>query len=119
MENTNKEDGKFQDNTQCNIDSKGIGLRAGIGFAGLAMSIFQIYQIFWQGADKLTIFIPLFITSIGFVQAKEKYCIAFGIMDILKAGKPELLVPQIKNIAKITLISLIISAVLTGLIYLI
>lgn len=108
-----------QQNTGCNLDSKGIGLRAGIGLIGLAMSAFQLYQIFWEGADKLTIFIPFFITSIGFVQAKEKYCVAFGIMDILKAGKPELLTPQLKSIAKITLISIIISTILTGLIYLI
>ncbi len=62
----------------CNIGSeeKTKRVRAGVVFAGVSLVLFALIDRQTYGAY---LFIPLFISALGFVQARQNFCVAYGL----------------------------------------
>lgn len=58
-----------------NLNRTGTMLRQAVGVAGAAASVYVAWQIHGAGLDRiwrLTVFLPLLATAVGFIQAREK-----------------------------------------------
>lgn len=69
----------------CNIGPAEIAQRRKIALLGfISAVIFGVLFILSGSTSPLrfAIFIPLFIGSIGFVQARKKFCLAYGFMGV-------------------------------------
>ncbi|HUR31350.1 MAG TPA: hypothetical protein VMZ69_07945 [Saprospiraceae bacterium] len=69
----------------CNIGEKEIQRRYCIGFIGLSLTIITIILIYFLKADRywrLIIFIPVFYSLSGFIQAVTKFCFVFGFRSV-------------------------------------
>ncbi|MEN9679744.1 MAG: hypothetical protein RLZ57_873 [Actinomycetota bacterium] len=65
----------------CNIGQQEIKRRYQTAIFGAAL--YLIFAIVgWQNF----IFVPALIASIGFVQARKKFCVAFGLMGVFNFG---------------------------------
>ncbi|MEJ6607546.1 MAG: hypothetical protein QNL07_06445 [Candidatus Planktophila sp.] len=74
----------------CNIGEGEVNRRrmvAAIGFmiSLSALATFLTTEI--SRTARISIFLPLLVTSIGWLQAKKKFCLAFGITGIFNFGK--------------------------------
>lgn len=71
---------------QCNIQGKEIKTRFWTGVFGIVFSFLFLISIFlFKDLNFIYgFFISAFIASIGFIQAREKYCVYVGIFDLLK-----------------------------------
>ena len=113
----------------CNIGRAEIRQRQVVALIGLALSLFSLIGFISTHADqqvRLGIFLPLSIASIGWVQSRKKFCLAFGFMGTFNFSR----IGQMSKVldksalktdritaAKILLQSLAISAALTAVIY--
>ena len=74
----------------CNIGSGEIRRRQIVALIGLALSISSLVTIISTNAPRgarLGIFIPLAVASIGWVQSRKKFCLAYGFMGTFNFGK--------------------------------
>lgn len=65
----------------CNINRAEIAYRRKAGYVGLGISLILAIALFGLGVSRwyrLVLFVPLFIAAIGFLQAKNKFCVAYG-----------------------------------------
>lgn len=65
----------------CNINSKEIAKRRRAGFFDLGLFIVLATTMVLTGASwqmRLLVFIPAFITSVAFLQAQQKFCVAYA-----------------------------------------
>ncbi len=65
----------------CNINRAEIAYRRKAGYVGLGISLVLAIVLFGLGLSRwyrLVLFVPLFIAAIGFLQAKNKFCVAYG-----------------------------------------
>lgn len=65
----------------CNINRSEIAYRRKAGYVGLGVSLILAVALFGLGVSRwyrLVLFLPLFIAAIGFLQAKNKFCVAYG-----------------------------------------
>lgn len=74
----------------CNIGKGEIRRRQLVAGIGLALSLFTLVGFITAGTEpalRLGIFIPLSVASIGWVQSRRKFCLAYGFMGTFNFGK--------------------------------
>ncbi len=74
----------------CNIGPAEIRRRRIVMWLGCLLSIVTIASFQQNSAskmDRLSIILPAFVFSIGFVQSRKKFCLAFGFMGAFNFGK--------------------------------
>ena len=75
----------------CNIGSREIMRRRAVGIAALVFAMISGYTLY--AADDLAksarwgVFFPLFVSAIGFIQARNKFCLAYGLAGTFNFGK--------------------------------
>jgi hypothetical protein len=66
----------------CNIGTGEIKRRQAVALFGLFLTIFSITTLLATDQNKsarLSVFIPVMIFSIGFIQSRSKFCLAYGL----------------------------------------
>lgn len=61
-----------------------------VAVIGLFFSVIALVGFVTQGASpsqRLGIFLPLMVASIGWVQSRKKFCLAYGFMGTFNFGK--------------------------------
>jgi hypothetical protein len=113
----------------CNIGKAEIRQRQVVALIGLFSSVSSLIGFISTHASanvRLGIFLPLTIFSIGWVQSRKKFCLAFGFMgtfNFARIGKMSKVVDKAslaadrKTAAIILLQSLALSAALTAVVY--
>jgi hypothetical protein len=113
----------------CNIGKAEIRQRQIVALIGLALSVSALIGFISTKASpsiRLGIFLPLTIFSVGYVQSRKKFCLAFGFMgtfNFARLGKMSKVVDKTslaadrKTAAIILLQSLGLSAAITAVIY--
>jgi len=113
----------------CNIGKAEIRQRQIVALVGLALSVSALIGFISTKASpsiRLGIFLPLTIFSVGYVQSRKKFCLAFGFMgtfNFARLGKMSKVVDKTslaadrKTAAIILLQSLGLSAAITAVIY--
>jgi hypothetical protein len=74
----------------CNIGKGEIRQRQIVALIGLALSISSLIALISTSAPRgarLGIFVPLAVASIGWVQSRKKFCLAYGFMGTFNFGK--------------------------------
>jgi hypothetical protein len=74
----------------CNIGAGEIKRRQFVALVGLALSVIALVGFISQGAtpgQRLGIFLPLMVMSIGWIQSRKKFCLAYGFMGTFNFGK--------------------------------
>jgi hypothetical protein len=74
----------------CNIGKGEIRRRQMVALVGLALSISSFITLLSTNAPRsarLGIFVPLAVASIGWVQSRKKFCLAYGFMGTFNFGK--------------------------------
>jgi hypothetical protein len=114
----------------CNIGKAEIRQRQIVALIGLALSVSALIGFISTKASpsiRLGIFLPLTIFSVGYVQSRKKFCLAFGFMgtfNFARLGKMSKVVDKAslaadrKTAAIILLQSLGLAAILTLAVYL-
>jgi hypothetical protein len=73
----------------CNIGKGEIRRRQVVAIAGAVMSIVSFVGLISNDAAKsarLSLFVPLFVFAIGFVQSRKKFCLAYGFLGTFNFG---------------------------------
>ena len=114
----------------CNIGKAEVRQRQVVALIGLFLSISALIGFISTKASpsiRLGIFLPLTIFSVGYVQSRKKFCLAFGFMgtfNFARLGKMSKVVDKAsltadrKTAASILLQSLGLAAILTFAVYL-
>ena len=114
----------------CNIGKNEIRQRQVVALIGLFLSVSSLIGFISTGASqsvRLGIFLPLAVFSIGWVQSRKKFCLAYGFMGTFNFGKlgkvsrvsdKASLVADRKTALSILLQSLGLAAILTLIVYL-
>lgn len=74
----------------CNIGSGEVKRRQLVAIFGLFLTVFSAVSIVATDQSKssrLSIFLPALIFSIGFVQSRKKFCLAYGLAGTFNFGK--------------------------------
>jgi hypothetical protein len=74
----------------CNIGKGEIRRRQLVAIIGLIVTVMTllVFGLFDSpGEFHFGIFFPLFVTSIGFVQSRSKFCLAYGFAGTFNIGK--------------------------------
>jgi len=74
----------------CNIGAGEIKRRQLVALVGLILSCIALAGFVSQGAtpgQRLGIFLPLMVMSIGWIQSRKKFCLAYGFMGTFNFGK--------------------------------
>ena len=74
----------------CNIGRGEVKRRQLVAVFGLFLTVFSVVSIVATDQSKssrLSIFLPALIFSIGFVQSRKKFCLAYGLMGTFNLGK--------------------------------
>ncbi|MEN9687590.1 MAG: hypothetical protein RL381_602 [Actinomycetota bacterium] len=114
----------------CNIGKSEIRQRQIVALIGLGLSISSLVGFISTSASpnlRLSIFLPLSVFSIGWVQSRKKFCLAYGFMGtfnfgpmgkISRVGDKTALAADRRTAIAILLQSLGLAAVLTLIVYL-
>ena len=114
----------------CNIGKNEIRQRQVVALIGLFLSVSSLIGFISTNASqsvRLGIFLPLAVFSIGWVQSRKKFCLAYGFMGTFNFGKlgkvsrvsdKASLAADRKTALSILLQSLGLAAILTLIIYL-
>lgn len=114
----------------CNIGKGEIRRRQFVALIGLTLSTLALIGFIsadTQPSLRLGIFIPLSVASIGWVQSRKKFCLAYGFMGTFNFGKlgqlsrvsdKASLAADRKTALSILAQSLALAAVLTVIVYL-
>ena len=74
----------------CNIGPREIRRRQLVGGIGLFLTISTIFGFSNQHSSHLArfgVFLPALIMSIGYLQGRKKFCLAFGLSGLFNFGK--------------------------------
>lgn len=74
----------------CNIGAGEIRQRRAVALIGFILFISSAIALFAIDAprtSRLGLFFPLVVTSIGWVQSRKKFCLAYGFMGTFNFGK--------------------------------
>jgi len=74
----------------CNIGRGEIRRRQIVALVGLALSVSSLVTLLSTNTPRgarLGLFVPLAIASIGWVQSRKKFCLAYGFMGTFNFGK--------------------------------
>jgi hypothetical protein len=114
----------------CNIGKSEIRQRQIVALIGLALSISALIGFITTQASpsvRLGIFLPLAIFSIGWVQSRKKFCLAYGFLGTFNFGRlgkvsrvadKASLAADRKTAVSILMQSLGLAAILTLIVYL-
>ena len=73
----------------CNIGKGEIRRRQVVALAGAVISITSLIGLTSTDtarSARISLFIPLFVFAIGFVQSRKKFCLAYGFMGTFNFG---------------------------------
>ncbi|CAB4639277.1 unannotated protein [freshwater metagenome] len=103
----------------CNIGAGEIRQRRAVALIGFILFISSTIALFAIDAprtSRLGLFFPLVVTSIGWVQSRKKFCLAYGFMGTFNFGKIGQLSrvqdKDAKRADRITALSILFQAVL-------
>lgn len=114
----------------CNIGKNEIRQRQIVALIGLFLSLSSLIGFISTGASqsvRLGIFLPLAVFSIGWIQSRKKFCLAFGFMGTFNFGRlgkvsrvadKASIAADRKTALSILLQSLGLAAILTMIVYL-
>ena len=114
----------------CNIGKGEIRRRQIVALIGFLLSLSALTGFVSTHASpsvRLGIFLPLSVASIGWIQSRKKFCLAYGFMGTFNFGKlgelsrvrdKESLASDRKMALKVLSQSLLLAAVLTLIVYL-
>ncbi len=74
---------------KCNIGIREIRRRQLVGGIGLFLTLSTIFGFYHQHTsriDRLTTFLPAVVMSIGYLQARKRFCLAFGLSGLFNFG---------------------------------
>jgi hypothetical protein len=74
----------------CNIGKGEVRQRQIVAVIGLVLSISILLTLISINAPRgarLALFIPLMVASVGWVQSRKKFCLAYGFMGTFNFGK--------------------------------
>jgi hypothetical protein len=74
----------------CNLGKAEIRRRQFVALLGLILTISSFTGLIAAGANQTTrfsLFVPLLVFSIGFVQSRKRFCLAYGLMGTFNLGK--------------------------------
>jgi len=74
----------------CNIGKGEVRRRQVVALIGAGLSVFTLVGLISTSSApgaRLGIFIPLSVASIGWVQSRKKFCLAYGFMGTFNFGK--------------------------------
>jgi hypothetical protein len=74
----------------CNIGKGEVRKRQVVALVGVFFSITTLLTFMTVDAPqsiRLGIFFPLMVTSVGFVQSRSKFCLAYGLAGTFNVGK--------------------------------
>lgn len=74
----------------CNIGKSEIRRRQVVGLVGLFFSLSSLVALVSVSAPRearLGIFLPLMVASVGFVQSRSKFCLAYGFAGTFNLGR--------------------------------
>ena len=74
----------------CNLGKEEIRRRQVVALVGLALSIFSLLGLISSDAEpiaRLSLFLPLMVFAIGYIQSRKKFCLAYGLMGTFNLGK--------------------------------
>lgn len=74
----------------CNLGKAEIRRRQFVALIGLILSITTFVGLIGSDAPtsaRLGMFVPLMVFSIGFIQSRKKFCLAYGFMGTFNLGK--------------------------------
>jgi hypothetical protein len=94
-ENTNNEVTPIVGDTEyipgsCNIGTREIRRRQLVAAVGLFLTLSTVYGFLHQHSSRATrfsTFLPAMVMSIGYLQARKKFCLAFGFTGLFNFGK--------------------------------
>ncbi len=73
----------------CNIGPAEIALRRLVGWIGLAITV-VVWALFYEfhvpAGWRLTLFLPAWLSAVGFVQVSMKFCAGFGLRGVFNFG---------------------------------
>lgn len=72
----------------CNLGKSEVKRRQFVALLGLALSLFSAVSL-WNASltTKATVVLPLFVFSVGYVQSRKKFCMAYGFAGSFNLGK--------------------------------
>lgn len=73
----------------CNIGPAEIRQRQVIALVGAVITVISFIGLISADAPRsarLSLFIPLLVTSVGWVQSRKKFCLAYGFMGTFNLG---------------------------------
>ena len=74
----------------CNLGKSEVRKRQLVGLVGLFFSLISLAGLISLGAEpraRLAIFLPLMVASVGYVQSRSKFCLAYGFAGTFNLGK--------------------------------
>lgn len=74
----------------CNLGKAEVKRRQFVALLGLVLSITTLIGLIGSdapGAARWSMFAPLMVFSIGFIQSRKKFCLAYGFMGSFNLGK--------------------------------
>jgi hypothetical protein len=74
----------------CNIGKGEIKRRQFVALIGLFLSIFALVTLISVDAptsSRIGIFVPLMMASVGYIQSRSKFCLAYGFAGTFNVGK--------------------------------
>lgn len=74
----------------CNLGKAEVRRRQFVALLGLALSISALLGFISadiSGNARWSIFVPLMVFAVGFVQSRKKFCLAYGFLGTFNLGK--------------------------------
>ena len=74
----------------CNIGIREIRRRQLVGGIGMFLTISTVFGFYHQHSSRMArfgTFLPALVMSIGYLQARKKFCLAFGFSGLFNFGK--------------------------------
>ncbi len=101
----------------CNIGPKEVRRRRFVGILGLVLVFITVVSFHSQhvkGLSRLSLFLPAILFSIGYLQSRKKFCLAFGLAGIFNFGSlgqvSKVISPADKALDRKTALNLMIQA---------
>lgn len=72
----------------CNLGKSEVRRRQFVAILGVVLSLFSAIGL-WSAslATRATLFLPLFVFAVGFVQSRKRFCMAYGFSGLFNLGK--------------------------------
>jgi hypothetical protein len=74
----------------CNIGTREIMRRRIVALSGLLFAVITASMVLAQDSNKSTrwaVFLPLLVASIGWIQSRRKFCLAYGLAGTFNFGR--------------------------------